>query len=135
MLSNVTWGEYLITLIVLVVLYYLFIGYKYYREDIRWILSGNLPKRGQAGQPLAKDDTFEELQAIVNDLKYAVLDKAGKGISKTELLTRLKYRLVNYSGLQKPAFRLAINNWIISHAKEMCGVELTEQELNNNWEA
>jgi len=42
MLSSVTWGEFMVTVIVVIILYYLFIGFRYYREEIKSLLSGRL---------------------------------------------------------------------------------------------
>jgi hypothetical protein len=141
MLSNVTWGEYLVTLIVLIVLYYGYLGYRYYREEIKSFLSGKFSKVKSPKDPPPSgnreqnnDELFDELETVVNDLRYGVLDKAGKKISKSELLDQLKDRLRQYSGLQRPAYRTAINNYIIMHAKEICGIDFIEQELNTAWD-
>ncbi len=143
MLSSVTWGEFMVTVIVVIILYYLFIGFRYYREEIKSLLSGRLSKANPQKEQQQtipddaqdNDDLFDELETVVNDLRYEVLDKAGKKTSKQELLEQLKNQLRGYSGLQRPAYRTAINNYIIMHAKEICGIDFSEWELNNAWDA
>jgi len=144
MLSKVSWGEYTIIMGILVVSYYFYIGVKYYRKEITALLNGKLKKNDQTvpnekpknsfKDSAITEASFDELEAIVNDLRYAVFDKAGRQVSKTELLSLLQRRLANYEGLQKPAFRVAINNNIITNAKDICGVVLSEEELNAAWE-
>ncbi len=142
MLSNITWSEFMGGVLILLIFYYLFIGAKYYREEIKSLLRGKLPKKTGAAKDVPQtanesfiDSTsFDELEAVVNDLRYAILEKAGKSISKEELLSKLQERLAKYKGLQKQAYRVAINNFIITHANEICGVMFNEHELNSAWD-
>lgn len=76
---------------------------------------------------------FDELEAVVADLKRSVLEQAGKETSKNQLLVQLKQRLANYTGLRQPAFRTALNHFIMQNAKEICGVDFTEKELDAAW--
>ena len=142
MLSNVTWSEYLGVVVTILIFYYLFIAFKYYREDLKALWSGKLSwgnyfksKQRGATEDQTNSTLFEELEDVVNDLKYAVLDKAGSQVSKPDLLDQLQQRLANYHGLGKPAYRVAINNFIIKHAQETCGVVYSEEELNSAWDA
>ncbi len=134
MLSNVSWEEYLAAVGTLLLLYYLVIGIRYYRKEIKNLLKGKI-KTGDntRSEKSAEEISFEELEAVVFDLRYAVLDKAGKNTSKPELLRQLAGRLEHYAGLRKPAYRAAINNAIIQHAKDSCGIVFTEEELNEAW--
>lgn len=134
MLSNVSWTEYLAAVGALLILYYLVIGIRYYRKEIKNLLKGRMKTGHTAGvEKMAEEISFEELEAVVFDLRYAVLDKAGKNTTKPELLKQLAGRLENYAGLRKPAYRAAINNAIIQHAKDSCGIMFTEEELNEAW--
>jgi len=143
MLSNVSWSEYLAAVVILLVLYYVIIGLKYYRKEITSLLSGKLPNKDNTSKNVLKSPegrqqdapSFDELEAVVNDLRYSILDKAGNPAIKAELLGQLKQRLASYAGLRRPAYRVAINNYIITHAKEICGVVFSESELEAAWEA
>lgn len=138
MLSNVSWSEYLVGMGLLLTAYYLFVTLKYYRQELKEIISGKFPK-GKIRQPnnfpegSMLDSSFEELEMVVNDLRYSVFEKAGKGADKQLLFDQLKARLVNYQGLNKSAYRVAINNFIMQHAKEICGVVFSEEELDEGW--
>lgn len=72
---------------------------------------------------------------MVLDLRSGILEKAGKDVGKAALLTQLQLRLTNYGGLRHPAYRAAVNNFIIRDAAECCGVDFSEEELNRAWEA
>lgn len=141
MFTTVSWKEYLLAIVIVLVVYYVCLGLKYYREEIKALLAGKFPKRIATGdnpyQPdlNGRDDSeMDELEYITNDLRYAIFEKAGKQVGKSELLQLLEDRLADYNGLYKPAFRVAINNYIIQHAKEICGVTYHEHELNSAWD-
>jgi len=143
MLSNVSWSEYVAVIVVLAILYYLVIGIKYFREEIKALFNGKLKKSSQPAKKGSEnltnqkpvDASFEELQAVVNDLRYGILDRLGKQANKSHLITLLQDRLAKYEGLNRPAYRVAINNYIIQHAEEICGVAFSEDELNAAWDA
>lgn len=141
MLKMVSWGQYAEISAVLLGGYYLVIGWIFYRTPIRNLLSGNIKIRNKeevseesyAIDNDEEDRAFEELEAMVADLKRSVLDQAGHGAGKDQLLIQLKSRLANYDGLRRPAFQIAINDFIISNAKETCGVVFSEEELDAAW--
>ena len=142
MLSNVSWSEYVAVIVVLAIVYYLVIGIKYFREEIKALFNGKLKKSSHPAKTNAEnlinqkavDASFEELQAVVNDLRYGILDRLGKQADKSQLITLLQDRLAKYEGLNRPAYRVAINNYIIQHAEEICGVAFSEDELNAAWD-
>jgi hypothetical protein len=143
MLGNVSWGEFAAFIAIMLVIYYAFIAIRYFKGDLKTYLKSKLQKNGQqdlhvAGSSLHKavnEDAFDELEAVVNDLRYAIFEKAGRTVAKQELLNQLKDRLYNYEGLHKPAYRVAINNYILTNAKDICGVEFTPAELDKAWDS
>lgn len=146
MLSKVSWSVYAEVVVILLIIYYVVIGFKYHRTKIKDLLSGKLLKNEQAAKNndrheltdaqgnVPDDELYDELETIVNDIRYAILVKAGKAANKAELLLQLQHRLANYSGLRKPAYRIAVNNYIITHAKEICGIDYDAEELNRAWD-
>lgn len=145
MQTAISWSNYVIGVLIISGCYYIFIGYKFYRQDIiaffsrKWqagkITSIDREEEAQHtassyGEPM--EGSFDELEEVVQDLKTAILDKAGD-TGKDELLESLKQRLANYTGLRRPAFRVAVNHFIIRQAEETCGVAFSEQELNEAW--
>ncbi|WP_293299839.1 hypothetical protein [Pedobacter sp. UBA4863] len=139
MLSNVTWAEYLGAVGVLVVAYYLTIGLKYRKDLTGFIhsLKNRNYNSAEETETIIEDtediSSMDELEAVVQDLRYAILERAGKTATKQELLEKFQQRLANYSGLRKPAYRVAINNYLIQHSQELCGVVLSEGELERIW--
>lgn len=138
MLKNITWSEYIICMLVLLFVFYLFVILRYYRAELKQFLSGKDKQPTETDyEPEIKDDypddSFEALEMLVNDLRHAVLERAGIGVDKQTLLSQLKERLKDFDGMRRPAYRIAINNYIIGHAKEICGVVFSEEELEAEW--
>ncbi|SDE88029.1 hypothetical protein SAMN05216464_110165 [Mucilaginibacter pineti] len=142
MFKSITWSNYYTTVFILLALWYVIIILVYFRKEFFNLLNGkyNIPTRRKKQQtpeeeiPEDQEHTFEELERIVADIRHSIFEEAGNNISKDELLTQLKQRLVNYGGLRQPAFRVAINNFIIQYAESICGVAFSEDELNEAWE-
>lgn len=136
MLSNVSWEMYLVAVVILLLVYYVVTALIFYRKEA----IGLLTKKAKPQQPAEaapagiEGDAFDELEMVVHDIRYAVLENAEMPISKAQLLVLLQQRLKDYSGIDKPAYRHAINNYIIVHAQEICGVAFSEDELNAAWD-
>ncbi len=139
MLSRFTWTEYVAAVAILTGAYYLVIAALYYRTEIKDIVSGKFKFRTKnisAGNTVPgelEEADFDELEAVVADLKRSTLEQAGTNATKDQLLLQLKQRLANYDGLRRPAFRVAVNNYIIREAKDICGVAYSESELDEAW--
>jgi hypothetical protein len=149
MQAAISWSQYLTAVLIVTAGYYIFIGFKFYRKEISELLSGkwkrSRPIKTEEENKGNKDfsgsynqvmeGSFDELEEVVEDLRRAILEMAGKQTDKDELLSSLKHRLAHYTGLRKSAFRVAINHYIIRQAKETCAVAFTEEELNKAWES
>lgn len=135
LLNGISWGTYLLVLVILIAVYYIIIGALYYKKEFRSVLSGKAKSTEvkQEEEQEQGDGLFDELEEVVLDIRSNILEQAGKSVSKAVLLSRLKERLNNYRGLRDPAFRVAVNNYIIKHAEEICGVVCSEEELEAEW--
>lgn len=138
MLSQITWSSYWIAVILLLVFYYLVIGLLYYRNDLSNSMKRHLESRTRAEDEQEEEEpssqeSFKELESIVANIK-GTLEKAGKEANKEELLQSFGEILASYEGLEVPAFRVAINNYIIGHAEKSCAITFREEELNQYWQ-
>jgi hypothetical protein len=144
MLQSITWSDYFTAAALLAGAWYVIITLIYFRKEALTLLSGKykipIKKKAKVTAAEAEDapeeeHSFEQLEGIVTDIRHSILEVAGKGANKEMLLTQLTERLANYGGLRLPAFRIAINNFIIQHAQSICGVAFSEEELDGAWEA
>lgn len=138
MLEQITWNNYFTAVAIILVIYYLLIALLYYRGEIsekinRYMKSGTVAPEEIEDESSTGSSAFNELEAIVAGIK-GILEEAGKEAGKEELLERLGNILASYEGLGSPAFRGAINNYIIGHAEKICAVSFDEEELNRHWQ-
>jgi hypothetical protein len=148
MQTAISWGNYVTGVIIITAGYYIFIAIKFYRKEISMFISGkwkpslsikgssktNQQEEFSGSYNQVMEGSFDELEEVVEDLRRAILEEAGKERGKDEILQMLQDRIAHYSGLRKPAFRVAINHYIIRQAEETCGVAFSEQELDEAWE-
>jgi hypothetical protein len=155
MQTAISWGNYVTGVLIVTAGYYLFIGYKFYRQEIAGFFTGRVrlgrPGFGKTFQSLPTEEKdfekntdqaetlvpmqglYDDLEEVVEDLRTVILENAGN-TSKPILLALMAGRLENYEGLRRPAFRVAVNHYIIRQCQESCGITFTETELNQAWE-
>lgn len=145
MLSSFTWKDFIIAMAIIWVIYYLVIGFLYYRKELHRLFNrakGDEEIDEYAGQeemPITEvgnpyeEDSLEELERTVTDIKNDILVKAGFNTTKEALLTQVKERLASYGGLRQPAYQDAISEFLMDQAKELCGVAFKEGELSAAW--
>ncbi|MBS1529518.1 MAG: hypothetical protein JSU01_04355 [Bacteroidetes bacterium] len=134
MLNNITWEQYLAALAIAVIMYYLVIGRRYLLPQIRQVLSGWQTGAPTAGKQFG-DAELNELEDVTRDLRYGIFERTAQPVDKDQVLQLLKGRLAGYKGLDRPAFRTAINNYIIYHGHDICGLLFTKEELNRIWDS
>ncbi len=129
MLNELSWGDYLAAIGVLLAIYYTGVGILFYRTEIGNLIASRTRTsfKGEPDLPPA-GEAFEGLEDIAKETS-SILERAGNGASKTVLLPELKQALADYGGLRIPAYKAAVFNHIIHQAKEICGVGISADEL------
>ncbi|WP_448635375.1 hypothetical protein [Pedobacter panaciterrae] len=154
MLEAITWKEYLVAVTLFVIGYYLIISLLFFRKEMSVTITEKLRPQAENNKDAGKDieeeqleekwlgeeklseeNLFDELEEIVTDIRHNILEKAGKEADKDMLLLQLKSRVANYNGLGQPAYRVALNNFIIHHAESICGIVYSKDELDNAWDS
>ncbi|MBS1526057.1 MAG: hypothetical protein JST19_10440 [Bacteroidetes bacterium] len=136
MLSNVSWGQYLTGVGVLLVIYYLVVAGLFRKDAVAFLSKlrkkGGAAKTGQAGS--SGNLTVEQLEAIVGDLRTKVFLPMGHSASKEQILSSLQKELTGYPGIHRKAYRYALGNAIMQIAAETCAIQIDEKELNTLWD-
>ncbi|TDQ73816.1 hypothetical protein [Sphingobacterium yanglingense] len=136
LLENISWMELLLFLGIAIVIYYAVIIIRFKIDPTKIIGSEKDIKRNVGSDLQIPDEEIadeeneiKELEELVQMLKKDVLEAGGKGQTKAELLNAISHMVRSYSGLQKPAFRYALINFIIYNANEICAIQLEEDEV------
>jgi hypothetical protein len=143
MCSSISWEQFILTIVVIVVLYYGYVGVSYYRKDWLYRLTGKkspgsflqpvvpfpaMPNGAAAANPLLPlvHDVVDEIRAL--------LQAEGSAANKNNLLDKLRRLLQKYPTLKNTAFQPSINQLISVDTKSKCSVELWQDEISGLWE-
>jgi|GEM_PF-1151341 len=144
MLKNITWLQYFIAVLIILVPYYGYLLFRYYRSKLlnRPRLQANVNYEDSqqydddSGQPdfdSIPEDLFMQAQELIAKLKQLIGRVAAEGIDKKELLVNIKSFLDDYPALNTDAFRPAINEMVIVECDRNSSVSLVESEVDGLW--
>jgi hypothetical protein len=142
MCSGISWQQFILTLLVLVVLYYLYVGIGYYCKDWWYRMrTRKAPTRAKrpaaAAMPAANGMAAPNpLLPMVHDLVDelgALLQGTGEGVDKVQLLDKLTALLQKYPALKATPFQPSINQLIAVESKNRCSIDLVADEIEGCW--
>lgn len=161
MFTNISWANYIVAISLLLVIYYIIIGIRFYFYDLKNLLSGNQrfrispstvlsnvqngnnpiafeqaqPDMFQAGNAFAEttDQTFLEVEHLIIRLKEAIADASVKKYIKQEFFLYLQLIIKEYPILKNSQFQSVINELIISECAKYGSVMLSEEEVVALW--
>lgn len=150
MLSGISWNNYIVVVVLLSISWYLFVGLRYYFEEIKDLVTGKrkLRFRGLGGKSIPKldeilntpvefetvDPVFNEVEDLTARLKNAITDATQKKLVKSEFEDRLRFILKEQPLLGNSTFRPSINELIVSECEKQESVLLTHQEVDTLWD-
>lgn len=159
MLTGISWNNYIVVVVSLSIVWYLFVGLRYYFDDIKDLVTGKrkLQFRGLEGKSILKSDydfdyqksdeilnaqvefetidpAFNEVEELVTKLKKAITDATQKKLIKSEFEDHLRFLLKEHPLLGNSPFRPSLNELIISEYEKQESVLLTHQEVDALWD-
>ncbi|PTS98416.1 hypothetical protein DBR27_14440 [Flavobacterium sp. HMWF030] len=159
MFTNISWGNYIVVIILLLASWYLFVGFRFYFDDLKEIISGKrkLQFRGfensnyQDPQSELKyqespeaisdqnslgefDTTFQDVDALVGRLKSFIADAAKKKLVKKEFTYYLQLLLREFPSVKNSPFNSSVSELIVSECDKLESITLTQKEAEALWE-
>jgi hypothetical protein len=163
MLNSISWTQYLVFVVLLLIAYYLFVGLKFYLFELSSLLKGKrlsvalaaetaeddvigrskhfqdnqvelFPTYNRyAPQVQETDDTFQQVEELTTKLKEVIADAASNNTIKEEFIRSLQLVLKEYHFLKGSPFLVAINNLIASECDKHNFIRLTADERVLLW--
>lgn len=162
MFTNISWTNYIIVIILILAIYYLFIGIRFYYHELKNFVGkrkfqlhpahnelshgpGNMDNNGEDervhSEPLqaqnsfggTPDDAFQEVEHLIGRLKEVIEEASRKKYIKQEFLQYLKLILKEYPEIKNSPFQPAINELIISECERYGSIMLSENEVVMLW--
>lgn len=161
MLNNLSWPHYLTAMLVLLAIYYLVIGLKYYHPELRHIFNKyfkrdisqhRLPEAliyeepealpAQNAAPLAgdveylaeADDLMDKTEEFIGRFKKVTAQAATKTYSPTLLIHSLQLLFTEYPQIKNSPHRAAISELIASECEQTGTAQLSEDEVDAWWD-
>ncbi|KAA9038704.1 hypothetical protein FW778_14250 [Ginsengibacter hankyongi] len=147
MLTNISWKEYSIFILVIIFCYYVILILVFYRNDIINLIKDiNYPGRKRViniDSHLADQDEKDlvdldiDSRDIINQVQQEIrsnLEKAkSKSFIREEIMQSLQLVLKNNSTVKRIQQQEAINNYIRMMCESICSIHLSKEEINQLW--
>ncbi|MEZ7507259.1 hypothetical protein [Flavobacterium sp. Arc2] len=155
MFTNISWGNYIVVIVLLFASWYLFIGLRFYFVEIKEIVTGKWTIRNcrskdleihyDVVQPQTFTDTslqpsFGEpeesiinIDAFVEGLKNVVKEAAQRKLVKTEFQSYLSLLLCEFPSIKNSPFRSSVSEMIISECNKQDFISLSQVEVEELW--
>ncbi|GAA4430800.1 hypothetical protein GCM10023091_00540 [Ravibacter arvi] len=136
-MEQVSWQVYVMSVVLVTGTYYLYVGFRYYRQDFKNLLNKVFqpPERQTVYQdPEEEPIQIAELEALsqASRTMEQVFDElTGIEVTKEEAISVAREYL---SGFKQPVFRISLSQLVSRKVKEAFKLELTPDELRAIWE-
>lgn len=146
MFTDISWNSYVIAVMVLLAGYYLFIGFRYYRNDLLQLLSGKKispgavsfkatqkPHRENLQEAFEKQNLFQLSQSASDEIQAFIHQAGSDKLSADEVMKSIRGLLGKYPGLKDSSFCELIENLIITECEMNCSIPLDAEQARALW--
>lgn len=130
MFSSISWQQYIITLLVATILYYLFVWIVFFKAKFS-LFPGIVNFRQES---LHTGDEPDEVMTTAQHIMDEIRPLFHGRCNKNELLLALQLKLKRYNQWNEPGFRETINEFIYSQSKAKCSIRLGEEDQRVLWQ-
>jgi hypothetical protein len=158
MFRNISWNDYVIAIGVLVLVWYLFLGFRFYYKEIKQFVSGerrvkfpvlgynkkkqsclSINEKGNSRSTLSSlfsesFSTLEDVEELSSLLINAIEESAERNLSKKEFRNYLKLILNDYPYVKKSTLRVKVNELMVSESEKHPQMILTYAEVDGLWD-
>lgn len=130
MLNSISWQQYIVTLLIATILYYLFVWIVFFKAKFS-LLPGIANFRQVSLQTGDEpDEVMTTAQHIMDEIR-PLFD--GRN-NKNELILALQLKLKRYNEWTELGFRETINEFISSQSEAKCSILLSEEDQRVLWQ-
>tara|TARA_B100000378_G_scaffold179972_1_gene145515 strand:- start:195 stop:674 length:480 start_codon:yes stop_codon:yes gene_type:complete len=155
MFTQISWTDYLLAVSILLVIYYLFVGVRFFSGNLKDLLSGkrkhslktslshSFPQHQSLQNEISEgipantdekpDDEFAEVEHLIEKVKAMIADALGKQLVKEEFRQYLRLVLKEFPSIKTSALRPSINELIVSECEKQGIAAFNEEEVDALW--
>jgi len=158
MFTNISWGNYSIAIGALVLVWYSFIGFRFYYQELKQIAEGKQnikfpfikKKRSEQSRLLRGDNDHsnssasplftepfsvqDDAEKLTDILIQAILESDERNLSKDAFRNYLMLILNDYQYVKNSSFRPMINERMVSETEKFPQLILTFAEVDGLWD-
>jgi hypothetical protein len=158
MFTNISWGNYIVVVVLLLASWYLFIGLRFYFDDIKEIVTGkrkfefrrigntnyqepqselnylDFEITSSESEPAGSDTIFQEVDGLVKRLKNVITDATQRKLIKQEFQDYMRLALAAYPLLRDSPYRSSVDELIVSECEKQGAILLSQQEVEALWD-
>jgi hypothetical protein len=128
MFTQISWGSYLTTILILSAAYYLFLAFRYYRKDVVKILAG---KKIIGDESASIEFQKPMLQSFSIEVRTFLFEAIRNNLNKEDIMESIQMLIRKYPGVKDITFRNSIEHLIIEESA--ASIHLSEQDLSELW--
>jgi hypothetical protein len=150
MFSSISWGQYLTTIVVFLVLYYIYVAFKYFRWEILALIGISKVNNDTIAIPSSANNRTTEnpedylpkpqqnsnipplLQPFTDEVQ-AYLIQTENGISKPEIIDALQQLIEKYPVAQHAEYRSELTYFIAAAVNEKYPQLLQANDISQLW--
>jgi len=139
MFKNISWQNFMVLIVWLLIAWYCFVGMVYYAKDIKKILrfkaSQIYPKQNDIIETTTGNtaDVFAQSKNLRDDIAMVLQKATQHKFPKEELVMALQLSVRAYPDLHQSAFQVAINHYISQESEKQCSTSFSDEELRGIW--
>jgi hypothetical protein len=158
LLNHLSWASYWEAVIVLLAVYYAFVGIRFYAAEIKGLLgrpalrnsaspglpdqlvypgqetaANGLPDEVSYSEDHYPDEDILEADELTISVKALIVAATGKPYAPDQLIPQIKAVFKKHDGLKNSPYRPAINELVVTECERTGVAELTEDEVDEWW--
>ncbi|MEO5889684.1 MAG: hypothetical protein ABIQ31_05490 [Ferruginibacter sp.] len=139
MLKNISWQNFVVLIVWLLIAWYCFVGIVYYAKDIKKILRFKSipfnPKQNNSIDDITDNvtDSFARSKNLRDDIAMILQKATQYKFPKEKLVIALQLSVRAYPDLHQSAFQVAINHYISQESEKQCSTSFSDEELRSIW--
>lgn len=145
----ISWTSYFTASFLLLLFYYSFVAFAFYRKDIMSRLkTSKVPAQQTSPDSVLFAEGAEQRQdskldaasaapmhSLVDELQAYINQAGQQGIEKNELTVSIRQLLQKYPGIKDSIFQPGITNLIAVVAEDKCAIHFSADELRGLWDS
>lgn len=130
MFSSISWQQYIVTLVIATLLYYLFVWIVFFKAKLSVLPVIPGSRNYSAHSDDEPDEVMATAQHVIDEIRPLFNGCSNKG----ELVLTLQLHLKKYNQWDEAGFRDTINDFIASQSESKCSIRLSEEDQRVLWQ-